>query len=523
MATLVTKQSRSGITIQGIKHNDRIQWLVSQHDPQKEAERILLNSPKSDIALIFGWGAGITANLALQTYTRVIVIEPTLIRTPEVLDQIHQLTSSAKGRLDVLWWNISIEENQNTDNHEKDELKQLLTGYSLSFICSTTSIIQLPGYSSAFSRQSKHLAQTFRFCLEEVTQEFGIYKTFGNLWLENYLRNISEILTQTQSRTSFVQTFLHHLKRVNHILVLGAGPSLQEGLEWISTQQDNILVLAADTCAPGLAKCVTPNLSIVFFSLDAQWYTQYHSRWIDCQGFLGWIIDGSVHPSLVRNLDPQYIWFSNHPIIGYLEKFKINQQRIGFFSSQSGLSALSTGQFLSGQTSLPLKVFGIDGMFRSYKAYGPDTYVQSVLLGKNTRVHSRETQEFLLMSRGKPTSLYWSNLGYRSIYYTKPTPLPFGEQLISALMSEDPWLFEEKPSIDRIYSAILQDLSLPWEDSTSLHLHRSTYLALPGAIKAMAHNNLLEESSFSSPDTLFAALEFNRKYLYSRISEISKV
>jgi hypothetical protein len=523
MATLVTKQSGSGVTIHGINHNHRIQWLVSQHNPQREAERLMLNSPKSDIAVLFGWGSGIAPSLALQTYTRVVVIEPTITRTARVLEDIERLTVLYEGRLDVLWWNISMDESQNSQSKEIDELKQLLMGFTLSFICSTTNIIQLPGYSSAFLKQSKHLAQTFRSCLDDVTKEFGLYKTFGNLWLENYIRNIPEFLSKTQSSPSFVQKFLQGLRQATQIIVLGAGPSLLEGLDWLSNCQENLLVLAADTCAPALAKVVKPNLNIVFFSLDAQWYTQYHSRWIDTNGFLGWIIEGSIHPSLVRNLDSQFIWFSNHPIIGYLNRFKINPKRIGLYSAQSGLAALSAGQYLSEQTLLPLKIFGVDGKFRSFKAYGPGTYLQSVLLGKNSRLNSRETQEFLLMSRGKPNSMYWIRDGYGSSFYTKPTSIPFGEKLVSALMAEDSNLFKQHSSIDQISAAILNDLSYSFVDSTSLHLHRATFLTLPGALKALDQNNLMEESFLSRPNTLFSALEFNRKYLYSRISEISKV
>ncbi len=165
------------------------------------------------------------------------------------------------------------------------------------------------GYDAERQRYDR-IADALRDAVRVHWQNRMTLIRMGRLWVRNLIANIAA-LPQAADWTA--------LRCEGPILVVGAGPSLEQRLDWIAAHRDRLRVLAVDTALPVLADAgLRPD---IVFALEAQW--------LNLEDFLGasldecsLVADITATPSLLRRAPRLYLCASRFAPIALLSRLE---------------------------------------------------------------------------------------------------------------------------------------------------------------------------------------------------------
>ncbi|WP_028975382.1 motility associated factor glycosyltransferase family protein [Spirochaeta cellobiosiphila] len=136
-------------------------------------------------------------------------------------------------------------------------------------------------------------------------------KRFGKLWIHNMARNIGSI--EKYPGIQLLQNVLHDIP----VIILAAGPSLDEGLAKYAQLKNRAFIIAVDTVCTALKHHgVKPDMVI---SVDPQYWNSRHlDRFNSSQVIL--VTDSTTYGSLLNDWQgPVFLTASHFPLCEYLE------------------------------------------------------------------------------------------------------------------------------------------------------------------------------------------------------------
>ncbi|AAC65165.1 6-hydroxymethylpterin diphosphokinase MptE-like protein [Treponema pallidum] len=127
----------------------------------------------------------------------------------------------------------------------------------------------LQPWKAFFPTSEQKIAELTSQAMKIIRADFSVQVHFGKLWMRNALLNLR-----------YAQIFTPKLPNINtqtEAIILGAGPSLEKGIEKIRSHRDVYTIFACDTAFP---VCCTGGLMPDFFiSIDPQ-YISYATHYV---------------------------------------------------------------------------------------------------------------------------------------------------------------------------------------------------------------------------------------------------
>ena len=384
---IVSWTNNKGQQIPGIDLGDRTQWLISKHNPEREAQRLVGDAGSATIGLVFGWGNGFLAKELEKVLDTVIVLEPSCMKH-------FWETIPSGGKISFHW----IGETATIP----EEMLLICSRYSLSLLSASLGFWTLPGYNSAFPGLFASIRQGCTDFLSYASQDLGLQAKLGETWFENTLQN----MVQWKEKIWLFED--REIQPNQSILCLGAGPSGSKGIDLLLKERPMYYLLAADTLYPALW-----NLGIepdIVFSLDAQWYSLLH---IMGTGSIQqkWMVDAAIHPGLLRLLPRANPRFSDHPLNALFHFHGLPVMSLPSYRNV-GEWILHYGTTLSDYAQKRIITFGIDNSYPNYRSYVPGTYLDTWTNTYSSRYLPRESWELSILSRGDTSKLMLTPTGY---------------------------------------------------------------------------------------------------------------
>ncbi len=289
-------------------------FLHSKLDPQKEAERIIQRSvdPGAEVHVFMGFGYGYHIEEYLRSRPKKIAVviekEAAILRSAIEARELSSLFSNP--RLKILL------------APEETEIRSLVSMYSTRRI----SIVHL----DQFIRDAPEYYGTAASIVREVTSRREVNSAtlnrFGKLWVRNLAKNIP-VLGKAEDVGS-----IEGMLRGIPVLLLAAGPSLDEVVPHIEELKKRMAVIAVDTAAGALAsKGYAPDIMVV---VDPQYWNTRHLdplyRREELFAHTLLISESSTHPSVFRlPVGKIFLGGSVFPLGEYLEEAAGAKKKLG--------------------------------------------------------------------------------------------------------------------------------------------------------------------------------------------------
>lgn len=315
----------------------------SIYKPLEEGNRYTGENDKLIIAI--GFGAGYHLLELAKKGANILVIPVDYILLKAVLKEIDLTRYFNKNFLTFITLN---ELNEKFDLTKYSEYK----------------IIIHPLIERIYSKETLEIVKSVKRILNNSITEVNTYKKFGKLWLKNIIKNLVFI---SENREKIDTSPIIIDKKV--ILVTGAGPSLEEQIDFIKDIRENIFIASADTSLK-----ILTNHSIIpdaVFTFDAQHYSYYH--FID-KNNIRLFFDLT---SSIRFLNRATPLLSSYPLLIKLKE-RINLPIISTRTRNIGGAIIDF--FTNYFPDHPIVTIGIDYGIKKYKVYSKGTYIDDYRL-----------------------------------------------------------------------------------------------------------------------------------------------
>ncbi|MFO7849609.1 MAG: 6-hydroxymethylpterin diphosphokinase MptE-like protein [Spirochaetia bacterium] len=289
-------------------------FLHSKLDPHKEAARIIRRSvdPSADVHVFMGFGYGYHIEEYLRSYPEKIAVviekEAKILRSAMKVRDLTHIFSDPRMKL--------------LPAPEHGEIRFALTLYSARKI-STVSLEQFirndPDYYLSADSIAAEISSRRKVNMATLDR-------FGKLWVRNLAKNLP-ILGEAED-AGRIEGLLEGIP----VLLLAAGPSLDEVLPHIENLKKRMAVIAVDTAAGALASAgYAPDIMVV---VDPQYWNTRHLDPLYRRGSLFrrtcLISESSTHPSVFRiPVGKIFLGGSVFPLGEYLEEAAGEKKKLG--------------------------------------------------------------------------------------------------------------------------------------------------------------------------------------------------
>ncbi len=232
------------------------EFFFNQYSPVYEAEKRVEHFQKRSPDLLVAMGFSPLYHLAVLqknfTGKKICVYEPmpglaktvlSSVDCSEIIDDPRfHITNYFKGIKEFFWMYYRAQ-------------------YSLE-------IFALPFYQKFFASHVKYLVSLAQNETLQVRTNINTMESFSKYWVENSIKNLHAVsqsfdLLHIQNQFSGIPT-----------AVVGAGPSLDPALDFISKHQDDLLIVAVDTAVKALkVKGITPHIVCILEWNELSWRT----------------------------------------------------------------------------------------------------------------------------------------------------------------------------------------------------------------------------------------------------------
>lgn len=270
--------SKTGEPVPKVSVNGKQLFVHSRFNPEEEAARFAANAGKQDLYIVFGFGFGFHVEALLATAPAnalVIVLEkqPAMLRAAFT----HRDLSAAlkDGRLVVI------------AEPTEEDVSTAVKGHS----SARTTFFMHRGSHQLDETYYSSLHAMCRSWLSTKEVNIATLARFEKLWSSNIARNIANFINLPSAK-NFYGKFAEM-----PAIVVAAGPSLSESLDFIRANKNKAVIIAVDTAMRILAKAgVHPHFCI---AADPQILNaRYFEGLPQTETVL--IADPTVHPATLR-------------------------------------------------------------------------------------------------------------------------------------------------------------------------------------------------------------------------------
>ena len=350
-----------------VKHDGRNIPLHSRFDPVKEAERFVseISDFTFDLFVIYGFASAYHIEQILNKinkYSNVLIIE----RSPDVLKksiESRDLSEILKDERVIIC----------TDPDES-EFADLLKGKSSNRV----TFIFHRGSSQVFGDYYNNINNSIKTYFSNKEVNIATLSKFERLWSSNSARNIRRIVT-----TEPVNIFFDRFKDIPAIIVC-AGPSLSDSIEFIKSNKDKALIIAVDTSYYLLKRySIEPHFCV---SVDPQIINaRYFENSSETETIL--VTDPSTHPSVFRFFKGRTVMISSlFENVRWIEKITGEKGEVthgGSVSTNAYDFAVKTG-------ANPIILTGQDLSFTSNLAHARGSYLDEQMHIRTKRFFSEQ-------------------------------------------------------------------------------------------------------------------------------------
>ena len=352
------------------------QTLQSLYNPAREAERLLVAA--TGFMLFCGLGNGIQIKVFLDKCPQscCAITESDYESFKQLLSLIDYTELLSDSRVSLLPPCI-----------DAAFISALASSY-LPAVHGTFGYHILRTWSNYYKTQVKDLSEKIEQALKKIKADFSVQVHFGKIWLRNIFFNLHlagsvkpEYPQADTSRTA---------------LVLGAGPSLEEGLVLLKRQRQRYTVFCTDTAFPAVcADGITPEF---FIAIDPQHISYQHTIGVIPKETIG-IFDLSAQTAGARrfyeNGNAFFFTAGGHPLVQTATLFSPFPP----LTTASGTVAVAAYHAAQALGFRHIECSGMDFAYTDGKAYSRGTYLSAQYAGSATRTCPQEHSFVRLMFR----------------------------------------------------------------------------------------------------------------------------
>jgi hypothetical protein len=411
-------------------------YLHSARDPQREARRAVSSQElrRSRICVFLGFGLGyhVEAYLGEGEEDRIAIVvekEPALFL--QALSHRDLTALFYSGRVTLL-----------LDTPPRDVIPLLGSSGG-----SRIALLDVAGRSGRSGEYYAKVRETVINHRSRGEVNLSTLNRFGRLWVRNLARNIP-LLPEAEDAGK-----LQHLFEGMPVLVVAAGPSLDDLFPLLPLLAERMPVVAVDTALQALRSCgVEPDMLTV---VDPQYWNTRH---LDRQQLSSTLLisESSTHPAVFRRpIGRLFFGGSVFPLGEFLETESARRFKLGAGGSVA-TTAWDLARILGASA---VYMAGLDLGFPDARTHYTGSYFEERLHQTADRLHPHETALFAYLRGGAPFHAPNNSGGEtltdkRLVVYTKW----FEEQL---LLSAAPPTYNLSPggvAIDGMQPAEAQDL-----------------------------------------------------------------
>ena len=245
------------------------------------------------------------------------------------------------------------------------------------------------------------IEQKINNAISIISADFSVQSHFGKVWMHNILQN-TNFLIKNKIQNNF------QIDNSKTAVVVGAGPSLDDSINFLQDNEENLFIISTDTSYPTLLKNnIIPQVVV---SIDAQIYSREH--FIGINKIISkdtiFLLDICANSSIVKKIPNENILFftNGHPLANYIEEK--SESKFLKLSSGRGTVTSVACDFATKCNFENIILLGVDFSFFKNKPYTKSTYLEKQFFNQSNRIKNIETQYMNLMLR---TEIYTNKEG----------------------------------------------------------------------------------------------------------------
>ncbi|OHD20841.1 MAG: hypothetical protein A2086_03725 [Spirochaetes bacterium GWD1_27_9] len=328
--------------------------LHSTYFPLKDGDKVTFSNEKDTICIAIGFGAGYHLVNYCKSGKKIIVI-------PEDLNLLYLILE----KIDLSFF---------FNNNLKIILKEDILEYFDFFEYKNYFLLIHPISQNIFKEEILDTIKYLKENLNPILLDINTQKKFGKIWQKNILKNILYLF---ENNFDFSPLFIE-----KPLLIIGAGPSLDENLTQIKKYRQFFHIASADTAFQILIKHKIIPDSV--FTFDAQNYSHLH---FVGNNYTFRLFSDFCSPVRLKQIK-QTMLFSNHPFINFFKSINFNPVFLPSDSRNIGGSIIDFFKIYFDE--VPILTSGIDFAYFKNKNYSNGSYIS---LYKNINSNYFNTEE----------------------------------------------------------------------------------------------------------------------------------
>ena len=352
------------------------QALHSLYNPAREAERAV--TAATGFMLFCGLGNGIHIKTFLDKYPQSFcaITESDYESFKQLLSLIDYAELLSDNRVFLL--------PPCTDA----TFQTALTMAYLPAVHGTFGYYVLRTWSEYYKVQITDLPRQIEHALEKIKADFSVQVHFGKIWLRNIFLNLR--------LAGSVKPVYPHADTTRTALILGAGPSLEEGLSLLMQHRKRYTVFCTDTAFP--AVCANGIIPEFFIAIDPQHISYQHTIGVIPKETIG-IFDLSAQTAGARrfyeNGNAFFFTAGGHPLVQTAALFSPFPP----LTTGSGTVAVAAYHAAQALGYRHIECSGMDFAYTGGKAYSRGTYLSAQFAGSAAYTCPQEHSFVRLMFR----------------------------------------------------------------------------------------------------------------------------
>lgn len=383
--------SVTGSLVPYIRKGERTTFMHSRVDPEREAQRVAAQYPRTGFYTLLGLGGGYVASSLLRTerVTRVVIIEYDASVLRAVLEAIDLTHILGDRRVRLL-----------VDPLDEELEKAIVSSYVPSIAGDFVSV-PLRGRIDTDSARYQRATDLIRGTIMAISDDYSVQSFFGKRWFTNIVRNL-----ETSDRPT------PPVGPIHEAMVTAAGPSLELAYDEIAGRPHGTFLIATDTSLRALlSRGIEPDAVI---SIDCQHISYYHFS-LGIPERIPLFLDLASPPTVARMASRPYFFSSGHPLARYIAGRYRAFPEIDTSGGNVTHAAVSLATYLGART---IRLFGADFSYPFGKTYARGTYIYPYFDIRQSRQRPFESLFAEFLFRNQTLVREDDEQGFR--YVTKP-------------------------------------------------------------------------------------------------------
>ena len=244
-------------------------------------------------------------------------------------------------------------------------------------------------------KEEEQIQNILRKCLESISADYSVQAHFAKVWQRNILRNLKTLSSLSCNSFDFPLE-----KRAS---IIGAGPSLDSGIEFLKKNRESRYIIATDTAWRILLQNGISADAVVTIDGQNISYRHFIDKFPDSRTLF--VADLCSHPAIAekaqKNGNAVQFFASNHPLCLFAKQYakEHNQYFPPEIDTTSGTVTVAALDFAVKAGFKEIELFGADFAYTNSKAYAKGSYLDPTFENEATVINPKETAFNALMFR----------------------------------------------------------------------------------------------------------------------------